>query len=45
MPKAIVFSYKKKMSFQRKLSTKNRIEKIYKWPPARPEVKLPESNF
>ena len=28
--------------FQRKLSTKNRIEKIYKWPPARPEVKLPE---
>ena len=30
--------------FQRKLSTKNRIEKIYKWPPARPEVKLPESE-
>ena len=45
MPKAVVFSYTKKMSFQRKLSTKNRIEKIYKWPPARPEVKLPESEL
>ena len=34
-----------KILFQRKLSTKNRIEKIYKWPPARPEVKLPESEL
>ena len=42
-PQGSCFSYKK-ILFQRKLSTKNRIEKIYKWPPARPEVKLPESE-
>ena len=39
------FFIQKNILFQRKLSTKNRIEKIYKWPPARPKVKLPESEL
>ena len=39
------FFHTKKILFQRKLSTKSRIEKIYKWPPARPKVKLPESEL
>ena len=40
-----LFFQTKEILFQRKLSTKNRIEKICKWPPARPEVKLPESEL
>ena len=40
-----LFFHTKKILFQRKLSTKNRTEKIYKWPPARPKVKLPESEL
>ena len=43
MPKAAVFSYKE-ILFQHKL-TKKITERRYKWPPARPEVKLPESEL